>query len=106
MGVAVKMQIFSKLTLFLIQIAAVVFYSKAPNTISLNSIFTTPKDYYIIANDTPKPKLFNGNFDLLTNKCSLLDFETNKNHIQCRLLAVLKLIKDTNRFDKYSKRVC
>ena len=37
------------------------------------------------------------NFDLLTNGSTLHDFETNKQII----LAVLKFIKDTNRFDFY-----
>ena len=33
-------------------------------------------------------------FDLLTNSCSLQDFETNK----LIILAILKFIKDTNMF--------
>ena len=51
----------------------------------------------IIANNTPNSNIPTDsvNFDLLTNGSTLHDFETNKQII----LAVLKFIKDTNRFD-------
>ena len=49
----------------------------------------------IIANNTPNSNYPYVNFDLLTNGSTLHDFETNKQII----LAVLKFINDTNRFD-------
>ena len=46
-------------------------------------------------------RVFVMNFDLLTNGSALYNSETNKQII----LAVLKFMKDTNRFDKLCSRV-
>ena len=74
------------------------YQSKTPNIISLNAPFTTPKDEDYCKQYT-KFKLLN--FDRLTNGSTLYDFETNKQII----LAVLKFIKDTIRFDYLSNLV-
>ena len=67
-------------------------YSKAPNIVSSAAIFTLPKDEDYCKQYT-KFQTF-----LMQSGCLFYDFETNKQIIP----AVLKFIKDTNRFD-YSK---
>ena len=71
------------------------FYLKAPRTISSNAIFTEPKDEDYCKEYTKIKTFFYVILDLLTNGCSVYDFEINK----LITLTVLNFFKGTNRFD-------